>query len=240
MIRLYWQVVSRVALDADIPCVLKPFTLTWHTLKSAEEECFDGIKVVWMMSGWYDWGFSGCEDHNDLIQPGRDKESIDYVPKKGAERGCCEHTLDSVVMMVSISRMMKQKHRDGTPHLMMSCAGHDVRVGWCACGMMCTWDDVRVGWYARGMMCAVGVVRWVSCVTKNKRKCGGMGGLYNPDDVRVAHGAFFYLGFWGLKRSGDLCRCYVIRVIIDNNNIITRKSSDTIIWSVNSVFNLVF
>ena len=36
------------------------------------------MKNVLMVSGWYDWGFSGREGHNDLIvQPGQNKESDD-------------------------------------------------------------------------------------------------------------------------------------------------------------------
>ena len=81
-------------------------------------------------------------------------------------------------MMISLSRMMKQKYRDGTPHLMMLCAGDVVRWRCCALEMLCG-----------------GVVRWCCalgfmCDEKYKKSEGGMGGLYNPDDVRVAHGVF--------------------------------------------------
>lgn len=36
-------VVSRVALNVDIRCALKPFTLTCFILKSAEDKCFDDV-----------------------------------------------------------------------------------------------------------------------------------------------------------------------------------------------------
>lgn len=55
----------------------------------------------------------------------------------------------------------------------------------------------------------------VSCVTKgenNLKVVGGMGGLYNPDDVRVANGAFFDLGFESEKKYQIpvlLCNQYV-------------------------------
>ncbi len=41
---------------------------------------------------------------------------------------------------------------------------------------------------------------------KSFRMLGGGGGLYDPDDVRVAHGVFFIFYF--------LFRCYVISTII--------------------------
>ena len=47
---------------------------------------------------------------------------------------------------------------------------------------------------------------------------GGMGGLYNPEDVRVADGAFVDLGFQCEKKWGFV--------------IITRRSSDSINFSV--------
>ncbi len=43
----------------------------------------------------------------------------------------------------------------------------------------------------------------LECGVKNNLKMkGGTGGLYNPDDVRVAHGAFFDLGFESEKKWG--------------------------------------
>lgn len=49
-------------------------------------------------------------------------------------RGCYEYTLDSVVMMISISRM-KQMHRDGA-QLMMLCASFHVPDCW--------WEEKRL------------------------------------------------------------------------------------------------
>ena len=47
-----------------------------------------------------------------------DTTKSQMTSKEGRRRGCYEHTLDSVVMMISISRMMKQKLREDA-HLMM-------------------------------------------------------------------------------------------------------------------------
>ena len=51
-----------------------------------------------------------------------DTTKSQMTSKEGGRRGSYEHTLDSVVMMISISRIMKQKHRDDA-HLMMLWAG---------------------------------------------------------------------------------------------------------------------
>ena len=54
-----------------------------------------------------------------------DDTTKSQMASKEGRRGCYEHTLDSVVMMISISRMMKQNHRDDA-QLMMLWAGFHV------------------------------------------------------------------------------------------------------------------
>ncbi len=75
-------------------------------------------------------------------------------------------------------------------------------------------------------------MRWVSCVTKMKNNLkveGGLGGLYNPEDVRVADGAFVDLGFESEKKWGfvQVLRHSCLIIIIT-----TRRSSDSIGFSV--------
>ena len=51
-----------------------------------------------------------------------DTTKSQMTSKEGRRRGSYEHTSESVVMMISTSRMMKQKHGDDA-HLMMLWAG---------------------------------------------------------------------------------------------------------------------
>ena len=142
--------------------------------------CSSWLKDALTLSWWYSWGFSWREDHDDLVRSRYNKSEM--TSKEGRRRGCYEHTLDNLAIMISTSKMKM---------IMMMSWFIDRRqpkaeVRWRTCRMkqymFCTWGS-----------CVV-VFTWQHFDEVKLKESGKLRegeGLYvSPSNVRVANGGF--------------------------------------------------